>query len=105
MSRDVRMVHDNTSHTDERSIINCAAVQNHTMADADAIAERGSAFFVGAVDNCSVLNIGFAANSNSKNIAAQNGVVPNRTFLTDYDITNDCCIWGNETACPDFWGL
>lgn len=85
-------------HSNEYMIVNGTAMNDGQMSDAHIVADDGLRFFEGAMDDCIVLDINAVADADGINIAADNGVEPNRAVVAHNHIPYQGGIGGDETV-------
>ena len=91
-------VEERTAHADEGTVMDGAGVDGDVMAYGDVAADVCGASVVGDVDARAVLDVGAVANGDGGNVAAYNGIEPNRTFVAHGDIADDGCVLAEITV-------
>ncbi len=86
---DARAIHDHAAHADENVRLNGAAVQNHSVADGDVIAQLERPLVAHHVEHAAILHIGARAEANPVHIAANHGAGPHAGMLADGNVADD----------------
>ena len=85
----MREIDDGGAHADEAIILERAGMQQHLMADGDAVADGGRPRFAGDMDDGAILDIRAAADADAVHITADDDAEPDACFRPDMHITDD----------------
>ena len=67
------MVHHHSAHPNEGSLFDVCAMNDSVVPHTHVIFKCGGAFFVGAVDDCAILNVDPLADVDARHVAADHG--------------------------------
>src|SRR5690554_2809926 len=98
------MVHYNSTHPNQNIVFYGATMHNGIVSYRYIISNGSFGFFVGAMHTSAILNIYFVTDTNFVYITTNNTTKPYTTFLTNYYISNNSCIWSDKTIRCNLWG-
>lgn len=91
-------IHYNGAHAYKYMIMQGTAVHQRIVANAYMITNNRGGFFVGTMDDCSVLNIYSIANAYAVYISPHHRIKPKTAIIARYNITTENGIWRNKTV-------
>ena len=77
------------SHADDAHVLDHAAVDGGVVADGDPVAHDDGIEVALAVEHGAVLHVGVGADADGVDVAAQDGVHPDRGVLAEHDVAED----------------
>ena len=86
---DDRSVHHDRAHSDQRAVLDGAAVQNHPMSHGDVIAHGGRMAPGRDMNHRIVLDVGSPTDPNMEHVPAKDAPEPDRTFLAHFDVPDE----------------
>jgi len=86
---DAAIVKDSRAHADDTVVAHDTAVDGGIVADRDPIADGDGIEVALAMKHGAILDVGAGADANEVDVAAQDGVHPDRGALAEDDIAND----------------
>jgi len=86
---DAAVVEDGDPHPDEHIVLDHAAVDCGVMADRDPVADGHCIKVALAMEHDTILNVGVFPQANGVDVAAKDGVHPDRGVLAEFDVAEN----------------
>ncbi len=86
---DDRAVHDDGAHTNQHSILDRTAVQNHFVADCHIVADDQRVCIMGHMQHAEVLDVGAISDSNVVHVPSNDSMEPDAAVLSHDDVADD----------------
>src|SRR5690606_1036703 len=99
------IIHYYSPHADQNMVVNNTTMYHRLVANINIISYSGTAFFIGTVYDCSILNIRIITNANIVYISTYYSVKPDGTMMSKRHIADNRRVRRQEAFFSNQWSL